>query len=94
MVMNLVGGLVYPKAAVALMVAYCVGSFAYLKGYSDTSKDVKGARYTNPLAPLKPPPAWPMHWECPACTLRNNKSPAYKAPRQGCGCKHCIENQD
>ena len=44
MVMNLVGGLVYPKAAVALMVAYCVGSFAYLKGYSDTSKDVKGAR--------------------------------------------------
>ena len=54
MVMNLVGGLVYPKAAVALMVAYCVGSFAYLKGYSDTSKDVKGARYTNPLARLKP----------------------------------------
>merc|ERR1719463_882118 len=52
--MTLVGGLKYPKVAATLSLAYCVGNFFYAKGYADTSKDVKGARYSNPLAALKP----------------------------------------
>ena len=42
------------RVAAALGVAYCVGNYFYLSGYADTSKDVKGARYTHPLAALKP----------------------------------------
>ena len=52
--MTIVGGLKYPKVATAFMVAYCMGSYFYLVGYADTSKDVRRARYTNPLAGLKP----------------------------------------
>ena len=48
-----VGGLRYPRVATGFALAYCVGNFFYLQGYSDMSKDVKGARYTHPLAALK-----------------------------------------
>jgi len=52
--MTLVGGLKYPKVAAACSVAYCVGSYYFLKGYADVAADVKGARYSKPLAALKP----------------------------------------
>ena len=52
--MTAVGGLKYPKVAAVSSVAYCIGSYYYLKGYADMSKDVKRARYTQPLAVLKP----------------------------------------
>lgn len=52
--MTLVGGLKFPKAAILLVLAYCVGNVFYLKGYADTSKDVKMARYSGPVAALKP----------------------------------------
>jgi len=52
--MTLVGGLKYPMVAASFSVAYCLGNYFYLKGYADVSKDVKGARYSNPLAALKP----------------------------------------
>ena len=32
----------------------CVGAGCYQTGYADTQKDVRGARYTHPLAVLKP----------------------------------------
>ena len=50
----LVSGLQYPIAATALGLLYCIGNYFYLVGYADTSKDVKGARYTHPLAVGKP----------------------------------------
>ena len=50
----LTAGLHYPIAASVLGVLYCIGNYFYLVGYSDTSKDVKGARYTHPLAVGKP----------------------------------------
>ena len=40
--------------AAGFALAYCVGNFFYLKGYADVSKKVEGARYTHPLAALKP----------------------------------------
>ena len=51
---TLIGGLKYPRVAIFLAAAYCIGNFYYLLGYADTKKDVKGARYTKPLAVLKP----------------------------------------
>ena len=52
--MVLVGGLKFPLVAASASVAFCIGSYGYIKGYSDLSKAVKGARYQHPLAPLKP----------------------------------------
>lgn len=52
--MVLVGGLKYPMFAAGSSVAYCIGNYFYLTGYADTSKKVAGARYSNPLAALKP----------------------------------------
>ena len=52
--MVLVAGLKHPLVASSCAVAYCVGNYFYLSGYADSSKDVAGARYTNPLAALKP----------------------------------------
>ena len=52
--MVLVAGLKYPRIAAGASVAYCAGSYFYQTGYADESKDVKGARYTHPLAALKP----------------------------------------
>ena len=50
--MALVGGLSYPLAAGGCGVLYSLGSYFYMKGYADTDKDVKTARYTG-LAPIK-----------------------------------------
>jgi len=52
--MVMFAGLKYPYAAAASSVAYCIGNYVYLLGYADNSKDVKGARYSKPLAVLKP----------------------------------------
>ena len=49
-VMLLVAGLELPLVASALAVSYSVGSWFYLTGYADVSKDAKTARYTKPLA--------------------------------------------
>ena len=43
--MSLVGGLGYPITCTCSMVAWTAGSYFYLLGYSDTSLDVKTARY-------------------------------------------------
>lgn len=53
-VMALIGGLVYPRIAAGLAASYCIGNYGYLRGYSNLDKDVAGARYTNPMAVLKP----------------------------------------
>eukprot|EP00964_Phaeocystis_antarctica_P065305 scaffold39376_cov75-Phaeocystis_antarctica.AAC.3 len=53
MSMVLVAGLKHPLVASSCAVAYCIGNYFYLSGYADSSKDVAGARYTNPLAALK-----------------------------------------
>lgn len=52
--MVLVGGIRYPLVSAAFSLAYCIGNFFYLQGYADMKKDVKGARYSTPLAALKP----------------------------------------
>jgi glutathione S-transferase len=52
--MALAAGLKVPKVATACVLAFCVGSYFYQNGYADTTKDVKKARYTHPLAALKP----------------------------------------
>jgi hypothetical protein len=44
----------YPITAAAFSAAYCVGNFFYLRAYADVEKDVKIARYSNPVAALKP----------------------------------------
>ena len=54
MAMVIVGGLKYPMVAAAMSIAYSAGNYFYQSGYSDVKKDVKGARYTHPLAALKP----------------------------------------
>ena len=54
MSMVIVGGLKYPMVSVGCAVAYCIGNYFYLTGYADTTKDVSGARYSNPVAALKP----------------------------------------
>ena len=54
MPMLLFGGLYFPKIAGLLGLAYSIGSHSYLAGYADPTKDVKAARYTRPLAALKP----------------------------------------
>ena len=41
----LVGGLQYPLVSAVSALAYCLGSYFFLQGYSDTSLDVKSARY-------------------------------------------------
>ena len=53
-VMTLTAGLKFPKIAAGCCAAYCVGNYFYQSGYADITKDVKGARYTKPLAVLKP----------------------------------------
>ena len=50
--MSLVGGLSHPIAAGVCGVMYSLGSYFYMTGYSDESKDVKTARYTG-FAPIK-----------------------------------------
>ena len=52
--MGLFAGLKYPLVSAGLAVAYCLGNWFYQSGYSNLSKDVAGARYTSPLAVLKP----------------------------------------
>ena len=52
--MTLAGGLQYPLGSALLATAYCIGNYFYLEGYANLEKDVKGARYTHPLAVLKP----------------------------------------
>ena len=42
---NLLGGLKHPVACSVFAVCYSIGNIFYLKGYSDTSLDVKMARY-------------------------------------------------
>ena len=54
MPMAMITGLKYPWVAVGCALAYCLGSYAYLSGYANTAKDVKTARYSSPLAILKP----------------------------------------
>lgn len=44
-VMTLLGGLRHPIACALGSVCFCLGSVLYMKGYSDTSLDVKMARY-------------------------------------------------
>jgi glutathione S-transferase len=44
-VMALVGGIKYPITSAVCALAYSAGSWLYLIGYSDTSLDVKTARY-------------------------------------------------
>eukprot|EP00569_Conticribra_weissflogii_P005572 CAMPEP_0171349110 /NCGR_PEP_ID=MMETSP0878-20121228/32778_1 /TAXON_ID=67004 /ORGANISM="Thalassiosira weissflogii, Strain CCMP1336" /LENGTH=150 /DNA_ID=CAMNT_0011853659 /DNA_START=52 /DNA_END=504 /DNA_ORIENTATION=- len=44
-IMTLIGGLKHPISCAVGSVLYCVGSALYLKGYADTSLDVKMARY-------------------------------------------------
>jgi len=43
--MALIGGLKYPLANAIGSVVYCVGCVLYMKGYQDTTLDVKTARY-------------------------------------------------
>ena len=43
--MTLLGGLKYPRLNAAAFALYLGGSYLYLKGYADTSFDVKSARY-------------------------------------------------
>jgi glutathione S-transferase len=45
MAMTLIGGLKYPTTNAAGFALYLLGSYLYLKGYADTSLDVKMARY-------------------------------------------------
>ena len=44
MAMTLLGGLKYPKLNAAGFALYLLGSYFYLKGYADTTLDVKMAR--------------------------------------------------
>lgn len=44
-IMTLIGGLKHPIACALGSVLYCAGSILYMKGYADTSLDVKTARY-------------------------------------------------
>jgi glutathione S-transferase len=55
-VMTLYGGLEFPIVASTGCFLFLAGSWAYLVGYSDTSLDVKGARYKGAyhLGVLKP----------------------------------------
>jgi glutathione S-transferase len=43
--MALIGGIKYPIACCCLALCYGVGNILYLKGYADTTLDVKSARY-------------------------------------------------
>ena len=43
--MTLVGGLVHPCIATAANVSFCLGSYLFMVGYSDTNLDVSKARY-------------------------------------------------
>ena len=54
MTMAMITGLKYPRVAVGCALAYCVGNYFFLSGYANTAKDVKTARYSSPLAALKP----------------------------------------
>ena len=54
MSMVLVAGLKYPVVAASCAAAFCVGNCFSLPGYAASSKDGAGARYTPPLAILKP----------------------------------------
>lgn len=51
---SFIGGLKYPITCSVMGVAYCLGSFLYMKGYSDKTLDVKTARMKKggPLASL------------------------------------------
>jgi len=44
-IMTLLGGLKHPIACAIGSFTYCAGCYLYMKGYSDTSLDVKDARY-------------------------------------------------
>ena len=44
-VMTLLGGIKHPITCAVGSVIFCVGSLLYMKGYSDTTLDVKTARY-------------------------------------------------